>query len=281
MHKEDLLKDKVIIVTGGGSGLGFAMASAFLKLGATVAICGRSQEKLSKACDSLSKIGPAFQMTANVRDFEEVSAFTKAVVDKFGKIDGLVNNAAGNFYSTSEDLSPNGFKAVIETVLNGSFHFSKSVGSHWIETKTKGAILNIVTTYSETGSAFVLPSACAKAGVSTMTKTLAYEWAHYGIRVNGLAPGPIPTKGAWKRLMPNTDFEELYKNRQPYKRFGTPQELTDVASFLLSDLASYINGAILPMDGGEHLQGGEFNFMTQLVPREELRKIFASMKPKK
>ena len=281
MHKEDLLANKVIIVTGGGSGLGFAMAAAFLKLGASVAICGRNQEKLVEACDSLKQIGPAFQMTANVRDFEEVSSFTKAVVDKFGKIDGLVNNAAGNFYSTSEDLSPNGFKAVIETVLNGSFHFSKAVGSHWIESSTKGAILNIVTTYSETGSAFVLPSACAKAGVSTMTKTLAYEWAHYGIRVNGLAPGPIPTKGAWKRLMPNTDFEELYKNRQPYKRFGTPQELTDVAAFLLSDLASYINGAILPMDGGEHLQGGEFNFMTQLIPRDELRKIFASMKPKK
>ncbi|MCL4161583.1 UNVERIFIED_CONTAM: hypothetical protein GTU68_025635, partial [Idotea baltica] len=225
--------------------------------------------------------GSVFTKSANVRNHEEVNSFVEAIISEYGKIDGLVNNAAGNFYSASEDLTPNGFSAVVETVLNGSFHCSQAVGKHWINSKTAGAILNIVTTYTQTGSAFVLPSACAKAGVAAMTTTLAYEWAHYGIRVNGLAPGPIPTEGAWKRLVPNADFEELYKNRLPYKRFGTPEELANVAAFLLSDLSSYINGAILPMDGGEQLQGGEFNFLTQLMPREQLRGLFAQMKSKK
>lgn len=281
MFSNTLLANKVIIVTGGASGLGLAMSEMFLKLGAKVAICGRSEEKLEKAKETLAEHGSIFTKSTNVRNPDEVNAFIEAVLSEFGEVSGLVNNAAGNFYSPSEDLTPNGFKAIVDTVLHGSFHCSQAVGKHWIDSKTTGAILNIVTTYTQTGSAFVLPSACAKAGVVAMTTTLAYEWAHYGIRVNGLAPGPIPTEGAWKRLVPNADFEELYRQRLPYKRFGKPEELANVAAFLLSDLSSYINGAILPMDGGEHLQGGEFNFLTQIMPREKLRELFAQMKPKK
>lgn len=200
--------------------------------------------------------------------------------DGFG-LDTLVNNAAGNFYCTAEDLSPGGFKSVVDIVLHGTFNCSSHFGRRLIERRKKGAIVNVVTTYTQTGSAFVLPSACAKAGVQAMTSTLAFEWAEYGIRVNSVAPGPIPTEGAWQRLIPGKDFEAMYRERQPFKRFGRPEELADATVFLLSDLASYITGECLTVDGGERLRGAQFNFLAELMPRDKLRALFNSMRPKR
>lgn len=281
MLTADSLAGKTILITGGTSGLGLAMAEKCLLLGARVAICSRSPEKVAAAQQLLAAGDRVFAQAIDVRDAAAVESFVSASIAHFGEVNCLVNNAAGNFYSASEDLSSNAFRSVIDTVLVGSFHCSRELGRYWIEKGIQGVMLNIVTTYTATGSSFVLPSACAKAGVAAMTTTLAYEWAEYGIRVNGLAPGPIPTEGAWQRLMPGADFEAAYKARLPMKRFGKKEELATVAAFLLSDAAAYINGVLLPMDGGEHLQGGEFNFLTSLMPRAKLKELFGRMKPKK
>lgn len=274
---KEILKGKVIVVTGGGSGLGLSMAKRFCELGARVAICGRGEDKLSSALASLPGSDSIYKVL-DVRDFDAVGAAFQAIRAELGQIDGLVNNAAGNFYCLSEELSPNGFKTVVDIVLHGSFNCSRHFGEYLVKEKRPGAILNIVTTYTETGSAFVLPSACAKAGVYAMTNSLAYEWAEYGVRVNAIAPGPFPTEGAWARLMPDANFEKLWRDRQPMKRFGKPEELANLAVFLMSDLASYINGECITIDGGERLQAGQFNFITQMIPRPKLREIFASLK---
>ncbi|MCL4150248.1 UNVERIFIED_CONTAM: hypothetical protein GTU68_017687 [Idotea baltica] len=280
MFKEDSLKGKTILVTGGGSGLGKEMSRSFLELGANVAICGRSQDRLDAAVKELSSAGPVWAQSCDVRDEKSVTELIEGTVKHFGSLHGLVNNAAGNFYSASEDLSSNGFQTVVDIVLLGTFHCTQAAGKYWIENKLPGNVINITTTYTQTGSAFVLPSACAKAGVYALTTTLAYEWATYNIRLNAISPGPIPTEGAWKRLMPGADFEELYKKRLPMGRFGTPDELGNLASFLMSDLSSYINGSCITMDGGEHLQGGEFNFLTQMMDRKSLKGLFSQMKSK-
>lgn len=270
------LQGKVIVVTGGGTGLGRAMTEAFVSYGAKVAICGRRQAVLEETAAAL---GPAVRpYVCDVRDWESVERFLSQVVADFGQLDAVVNNAAGNFLAASETLSPKGFRAVVDIVLMGTFHTSRWAGAYWIEQKRPGHILNIVTTYTDTGCAFVLPSASAKAGVQALTLSLAYEWAPYGIRVNAIAPGPFPTEGAWSRLMLGADFEEQYKKRLPTGRYGRHEELGALAVFLLSDLAPYLTGAVIPIDGAERLQGAMFNYLAQIADREALKQAFALLR---
>jgi len=284
MFTKDTLAGQKILITGGGSGLGLAMAEKFAEVGATIAICGRTEEKLKKAVESIEEAGgrSAFYYVTDVRDYEAVQQMFDQAQHEIGLINGLVNNAAGNFLSASEDLSPGGFKAVVDIVLHGSFNCTHVFGNHLIDSGSKGSVLNMVTTYSEdTGAAFVLPSACAKAGVLTMTRSLAFEWAEYDIRLNAIAPGPFPTEGAWQRLVPDDSFEEAFINKIPAKRYGEKAELANLAVFLMSDLAPYITGECVVIDGGERLQAGQFNFIDGLASRPELKKLFKMMKPKK
>jgi NAD(P)-dependent dehydrogenase (short-subunit alcohol dehydrogenase family) len=279
-----LLKDRAILVTGGGSGLGLAMAKAFVSYGAKVSIAGRSAERLTSAAAEIRGAagngGEVAEFPADVRDPEQVGRLVAAAVARFGKVDGLVNNAAGNFLVPAEDLTPNGFDAVVRTVLHGSVFCSLAVGRHLLERKAPGAILSIVTTYAWTGTAFALPSACAKAGVLAMTRSLAVEWGHAGIRVNAIAPGPIPTEGAFSRLMASPEAEKNAKGRIPLARFGTEEEIANLATFLLSDLCPYQTGDCVTMDGGEWLAGaGEFSDYRK-VPRDAFKAALASLRKK-
>jgi len=280
VFRDDLLAGKTVLVTGGGSGLGLSMSKKFAALGANVAITGRSAERLEGAA---GEIGPADRVATHpcdVRDFASVEAMVAAAAERFGGIDILINNAAGNFLATTEDLTPNGFNAVVSTVLNGTFHATLAVGRRMIERKAGGSILNIVTTYAWTGSAFVVPSACAKAGVLAMTRSLAVEWATYGIRSNAIAPGPFPTEGAWNALMPTPELEAEAKARIPMGRFGQHEELANLAAFLVSDAAPYINGEVVTIDGGEWIaSGGEFNGLTRM-PRETVKGALKAMRGK-
>jgi NAD(P)-dependent dehydrogenase (short-subunit alcohol dehydrogenase family) len=277
----DLLKDKVFVVTGGGSGLGAEMARRFAALGAHSVVLGRRLDRLQKVVDEIVQAGgKALALACDVRDFPAVQAVADGVDQQLGRIDGLVNNAAGNFLAASEDLSPNGFKTVVDIVLNGTFNCTSAFGKKMIARGKGGAVVNIVATYAWTGSAFVLPSACAKAGVLALTRSLAVEWAHYGIRLNAIAPGPVPTDGAFSRLMPDPSFEEMAKNRVPLKRFGTPREIADAAVFLLCDGAGYVTGDCLTVDGGEWLKnGGEFSYATD-YDRENLKAMLKAMRGK-
>lgn len=285
MFKEDTLSSKTVLVTGGGSGLGLAMSKSFAALGAQVLICGRRMEKLEAAAKEIDAAAASGKTTGfysvDVRDYEAVGAMMDQIAETYGGCDVLVNNAAGNFLSASEDLTPNAFRSVVDIVLHGTFNCTQQFGKRLIEAKKPGSILNIVTTYTETGSAFVLPSACAKAGVYAMTNTLAYEWATYGIRVNSIAPGPFPTKGAWSRLMPDPKMEQAYLRQIPVGRYGNHDELANLACFLISDLSAYITGECVTIDGGERLKAGQFNFITQAAPRDQLKQFFAMMKPSK
>jgi len=269
MFQKDLLKDKVIFVTGGGTGLGKSMCLAFAEYGANIAICGRRKEVLEEAAEEIAKKGAEVYIdTCDVRNYDEVEKVVNGVFDKFGKIDGLVNNAAGNFISPTEFLSANAFDAVVRIVLHGTFHCTQAVGKRWIAAQSGGRVLNICTTYAWTGSAFVVPSVCAKAGVLGMTKSLAVEWGKYNIRLNAVAPGPFPTKQAWENLMPE-GYQEKMINKNPCKRVGEHQELAHLAIYLMSDQASYINGECVTIDGGEWLQGaGEFNGLLDLTPED-------------
>lgn len=272
MLKDNALKDKVIVVTGGGSGLGKAMSTYFLKLGAKVVISSRDLEKLKKTAAEMEAEtgGMVLPVQCDVRNYTEVENMLAKTLAAFGKVDGLLNNAAGNFISPTERLSANAFDTVIDIVLKGSKNCTLALGKHWIETKQKSAtVLNIVTTYAWTGSAYVVPSATAKAGVLAMTRSLAVEWAKYGIRTNAIAPGPFPTKGAWDRLLPG-DLQEKFdfKKKIPLRRVGEHQELANLAAYLMSDYSAYINGEVVTIDGGEWLQGaGEMN-MLEAVPKE-------------
>jgi NAD(P)-dependent dehydrogenase (short-subunit alcohol dehydrogenase family) len=272
MLKEDSLKDMVIVITGGGSGLGKAMTTYFLELGAKVVITSRNIEKLEKAKQELEEKtgGNVLAVQCDVRNYSEVENVLEQTLKNFGKVDGLLNNAAGNFISPTERLSANAFDTIIDIVLKGSKNCTLAFGKHWIETKQeKATVLNIVTTYAWTGSAYVVPSATAKAGVLAMTRSLAVEWAKYGIRTNAIAPGPFPTKGAWDRLLPG-DLKDKFdmKNKVPVGRVGVHQELANLAAYLMSDFSAYINGEVITIDGGEWLKGaGEFN-MLEAIPKE-------------
>ena len=285
MFTSKVLKDRVIVVTGGGSGLGKSMSKYFLQLGARVVITSRNLEKLKNTAAELEKEtgGTVLPVKCDVRNYEEVEAMLAATLEAFGKVDGLLNNAAGNFISPTERLSARAFDTVIDIVLKGSKNCTLALGKHWIKTKQKKAtVLNIVTTYAFTGSAYVVPSATAKAGVLAMTRSLAVEWAKYGIRMNAIAPGPFPTKGAWDRLWPG-DLKEKFDIRKkvPLKRVGEHQELANLAAYLMSDFSAYINGEVITIDGGEWLQGaGEFNMFEQ-IPQQMWDMLEAMIKAKK
>ncbi|MBB2146573.1 SDR family oxidoreductase [Pedobacter sp. LMG 31464] len=271
MLKDDALKGKTIVVTGGGTGLGRAMGTYFLKLGANLVITSRKLEVLQKTANEMAAEtgGQVLAVQCDVRDYEQVEAVLSATIQKFGKVDGLLNNAAGNFISPTERLSANAFSSIIDIVLKGTVNCTLAFGKHWIKEKQPASVLNIVTTYAFTGSAYVVPSACAKGGVLALTRSLAVEWGKYGIRTNAIAPGPFPTKGAWDRLLPGDLAEKFdFKNRVPLKRVGENQELANLAAFLISDFAGYINGEIITIDGGEWLQGaGQMNGL-EAIPSE-------------
>lgn len=274
---DGLLDGRRAWITGGGTGLGRAMAERFAALGAAVAVSGRREEPLRETVEALRARGAtACSATCDVRDPDAVEAALDAVTGALGGTpDVLVNNAAGNFLCASEDLSPNGFSAIVDIVLKGTWHCTSACGRRWIADGTHGRVLSIATTYAWTGSAFVLPSACAKAGVVTMTRSLAVEWGRHGIRLNAIAPGPIPTEGAFSRLMPDDRLEKQRIARIPAGRFGRPDELAELAAYLVSDAASWIRGEIVTLDGGEWLRGaGEFNDLLDLPPAmlEALRK---------
>jgi NAD(P)-dependent dehydrogenase (short-subunit alcohol dehydrogenase family) len=268
VFQKDLLKDRAIFLTGGGSGLGRSMALRFAELGARIFVVGRREEPLKETCDEIRRAGgAAAYTTCDVRDPAAVEAAASAADQQFGQIDTLVNNAAGNFMARTESLSPNAFNAVVGIVLNGSFYCTQTFGKRWISQKLGGNVLNIVTTYAAAncGSGFVVPSACAKAGVLAMTTSLAVEWGKYHIRLNAIAPGPFPTEGAWSRLIPSKEYEKHSREKNPMKRFGRHEELTNLAAFLISDMSEYINGECVVIDGGQWLRGaGEFNDLALL-----------------
>jgi NAD(P)-dependent dehydrogenase (short-subunit alcohol dehydrogenase family) len=279
MYQTDLLKDKTIIITGGGTGLGKSMAMRFGELGANLVIASRKEEVLNKTLKEITAQGtPGIAVPCDVRRPTEVKAMISACLEKFGKIDVLVNNAAGNFISPTENLSEGGFKVIVDIVLNGTFNCTHAAGQEMIKNNS-GCILNIVTTYAWTGSGYVVPSAAAKAGVLAMTRSLAVEWAKYGIRTNAIAPGPFPTKGAWNRLVPaGFGIERAMKKRIPLKRFGEHHELANLAAYLVSDAAGFINGEVVTIDGGEWLKGaGEFNALDSL-PKTAWKTIGAILK---
>ena len=285
MFDPKTLSGRSILVTGGGSGLGLAMAKTFAAHGAKVTIAGRRREKLEAATTEIAAAaregGEAALLDADIRDPEAAQKLVAFAVSRFGKVDALVNNAAGNFLAFSEELTPNGFDAVVRTVLYGSVNCTLAVGRHLLERKAPGAIVSIATTYAWTGTAFALPSACAKAGVLAMTRSLAVEWGYAGIRLNAIAPGPIPTEGAFSRLIPNEQAEKAALGRIPLARFGRQEEIANLATFLLSDLCPYQTGDCVTMDGGEWLAGaGEFSDYRK-VPRAMLKAGFDAMKPKK
>ena len=271
MLREDALSGKTIIVTGGGTGLGRAMSNYFLKIGANVVITSRKLDVLTKSASEMEAEtgGKVLPLQCDVRNPEEVEAVLKSAIEAFGQVNGLLNNAAGNFISPTERLSPNAFSTIIDIVLKGTANCTMALGKYWIKEKLHGTILNIVTTYAFTGSGYVVPSACAKGGVLAMTRSLAAEWGKYGIRTNAIAPGPFPTKGAWERLLPGDLAEKFdFKNRVPLKRVGDHQELANLAAFLVSDFSAYINGEVITIDGGEWLQGaGQFNGL-EAVPND-------------
>ena len=271
MLREGSLKGKNILITGGGTGLGRAMGEYFLELGANLVITSRKLEVLEDtAKEMMAKSGgKVIPVVCDVREIDQVEAMWAKCIAAFGQIHGVLNNAAGNFISPTERLSANAFNTVLDIVLKGTSQVTLTAGKHWIAEKQPGVFLNIVTTYAWTGSGYVVPSAAAKAGVLALTRSLAVEWAKYGIRSNAIAPGPFPTEGAWSRLLPG----DLVKKFDPAKkvpvgRVGVHQELANLAAYLISDFSAYVNGDVITIDGGEWLKGaGEFNNL-EMIPQE-------------
>jgi NAD(P)-dependent dehydrogenase (short-subunit alcohol dehydrogenase family) len=279
MFQTGLLLHKRILITGGGTGLGKAAAQRFLELGAEVYICGRREEVLAATAHELHERtdGKIHARRCDVRDPAAVEEMI-GVIWKDGALDVLMNNAAGNFLARTEDLSLGAFQSVIGIVLMGSLHTTLACGRRWLAANHKAVVLNITTTYTTTGSAYVVPSAVAKAGVQALTRSLAVEWGNRGIRMNAIAPGPIPTEGAFSRLLPRAELEEAAKQRNPLGRFGTLDEFSNLAAFLVSDGSAYINGEVVTMDGGEWLQGAaEFSALGRQLTEEE----WQQMKPRK
>lgn len=285
MLRDEALKGKTIIVTGGGSGLGKSMTKYFLELGAQVAITSRNLEKLEKTAAELETEtgGTCLPVQCDVRHYDQVESMLQQTLEKFGSVDVLLNNAAGNFISPTERLSANAFDTIIDIVLKGSKNCTLALGKHWIDKGEKNkTVLNIVTTYAWTGSAYVVPSATAKAGVLAMTRSLAVEWAKYGIRMNAIAPGPFPTKGAWDRLLPGDLKEKFdFAKKVPLKRVGEHQELANLAAYLVSDFSAYVNGEVITIDGGEWLKGaGQFNLL-EAIPEDMWDMLEQMIKAKK
>lgn len=281
MFTPELLQHKRILITGGGTGLGRAMAERFLSLGGTVYICGRRAAVLDQARTEMARTaGDRIRaIPCDVRDTAQVESLLD-IIWRDGPLNVLVNNAAGNILARTEELSPRAWDAVLGIVLTGTIHCTMACGRRWLAASQPASVLNISTSYatSGSGSAYVVPSAVAKAGVMALTTSLAVEWGPRGIRLNGIAPGPVPTEGAFSRLLPRADLEELALKKNPLRRFGTTEELANLATFLISDICTYINGEIVVMDGGEWLQGaGEFSEIGGMLTDED----WAAMRPKK
>jgi NAD(P)-dependent dehydrogenase (short-subunit alcohol dehydrogenase family) len=279
MFNTDLLRGKRILITGGGTGLGKGMAQRFLDLGAEVYICGRREDVLQATLTELASAtkGKIHALACDVRNLDAVEALIDAIW-KDGPLDILVNNAAGNFIARTEDLSPRAFDSVIGIVLMGTLHCTLACGRRWLKAGNRGTVLSISATYAPVGSAYVVPSAVSKAGVEALMRSLAVEWGNRGIRMNAIAPGPIPTQGAFSRVLPKPELEPLALDRNPQHRFGTVEELANLAAFLVSDGSGYINGEVIRMDGGEFLQGaGEFSNLGRALKDED----WESLRPRK
>jgi NAD(P)-dependent dehydrogenase (short-subunit alcohol dehydrogenase family) len=280
--RPDLLQGKTTIVTGGGTGLGRSMALRMAGLGARVAVLGRRPDPLRETAQAIREAGgTAAAVPCDIRDPEAVRSAVDAVEKELGLVNQLVNNAAGNFLVPSEELTPNGFDAVVRIVLYGSFNCTLEVGRRLIGRKQRGEILSIVTSYATSGSAFVLPSAAAKAGVLAMMRSLAVEWAAYGIRLNAVAPGPFPTEGAFSRLMPGSEMEKQALRRVPSRRFGEHDELTNLVAYLMSDASPYQTGDLVTIDGAEALFSGQQFAGFAHLDRAAAKELMASLKPKK
>jgi len=267
MFQSTLLAGKRILITGGGTGLGYSMGRRFLELGARLAICGRRVEVLEKAAASLSAEtgGEVATVGCDLRDAAAVEAMVEQIWAK-GPLDALVNNAAGNFIARTEELSPRAVDAVLNIVLHGTVYVTLACGKRWLAAGRAASVLSIVTTYAWTGSAYVVPSAMAKAGVLAMTRSLAVEWGGRGIRFNAVAPGPFPTEGAWQRLVPKPELAAVFESRNPLKRAGRHRELADLAAYLMADGSAYVNGDCVTIDGGAWLEGaGQFSFVGELM----------------
>ena len=256
MFKKDLLKNKRILITGGGTGLGKEMATHFAKHGAVLYICGRRENVLKETADEISKkySTKVNYQTLDIRASKDVDDYVHSIFEE-SPLDGLVNNAAGNFISPTKDLSHKGFDAIANIVFHGTFYMTHSVGKRWIESSYKGSIINILTTWVWTGSPYVVPSAMSKSGINAMTKSLAAEWGKYGIKVNGIAPGPFPTKGAWERLNPENNDGDMMST-VPLGRVGEMSELQNLATFLMADGCDYLTGQTIGIDGAQYLTGG-------------------------
>jgi NAD(P)-dependent dehydrogenase (short-subunit alcohol dehydrogenase family) len=257
MFEAQLLRGKRILVTGGGSGLGREISERYLELGAEVHICGRRQAVLDDtAAELVARHGGTVKTHAvDVRNAEAVDAMIERIWTESGPLDGLVNNAAGNFVSRTQDVSPRGFDAVANTVLHGTYYVTHHVGRRWIAGGHKGSVISIVVTWVRTGAPFVVPSAMSKAGIDVMTKSLAIEWGRYGIRLNAIAPGIFPTEGANSRLSPKAAWEDGAV-RNPMNRLGRMPELQNLAVFLMADGVEWINGETIAIDGAGHRQNG-------------------------
>jgi len=268
MLPSDTFKDKSILITGGGTGLGKSIGKHILELGGKIIITSRRNEVIEETANEFNELYPdsALHVAGDVRNIEDVENVIKTGFEKFGSIDMLINNAAGNFISPTERLSANAFSVIIDIVLKGTCNYTLILGKKWIDNKIEGTILNIATTYAMTGSGYVIPSAAAKGGVLTLTRSIAAEWAKYNIRCNAVAPGPFPTEGAWSRLVPPgfSKFMDL-KKRVPLKRVGEHQELANLCAYLLSDYSAYITGEIITIDGGEWIyNAGQFSRLDKI-----------------
>jgi NAD(P)-dependent dehydrogenase (short-subunit alcohol dehydrogenase family) len=280
--RPDLLAGKTTIITGGGTGLGRSMALRFAGLGAKVAVLGRRPAPLDETVSAIRGLGgSALAVTCDVRDPERVKQAFDEVEGQLGPVNQLVNNAAGNFLCATEDLSPNAFAAVVQIVLYGTFHCTTELGRRLIARREGGEVLAITTTYATTGSAFVIPSSAAKAGVRALIKGLAVEWATYGIRLNAIAPGPFPTDGAFSRLMAGSAMEQQARARIPARRFGEHWELTNLAAYLMSDASPYQTGDEVTLDGAEALLSGQQFAGLAHLPRAEAKERMSALRPPK